>query len=291
MSLRRRFSNLLALLRRRRLDLELESEILAHLELAARDAMDRGLSPEEARREARLRFGGIEQMKEEHRDRRGIPLAETLLRDFRYGLASLRRAPGFSIVIIGLLALGIGGTVAMFSVVDAVLLKPLPFPEPGRIVRVWEAPRPGIVNAATVAQFLAWKHSAKVFDAFAAEEPISAALNEKNGPTRLSGKLVTAEYFKVFGTGAALGRTFTSAEDQLGAAPVIVLSHAAWKTYFGGDPDILRERVFLDGEGYQVIGVLQPGAFDHDQTQFWTPLIFTPAQKLSDTHWLGGIAK
>lgn len=286
MSLRRRLSSLLALVRRRRLDLELESEILAHLELAERDAMDGGLSPEEARREARLRFGGVEQMKEAHRDQRSIPLLETAIRDFRYGLASLRRAPGFSIVIIGLLALGIGGTVAMFSVVDAVLLKPLPFPEPDRIVRVWEAPRPGVVNATTVSQFLAWKRSATVFDAVAAEEPISAALNEKSGPTRLSGKLVTAEYFKVFGTGAALGRTFTSAEDQPGAAPVIVLSHAAWKTYFGGDPDILRRRVFLDGEGYQVIGVLQPGAFDRDPTQFWTPLIFTPAQKLSDTHWL-----
>ena len=286
MSARRVFSNLLALAHKRHLDRELENEILAHLELAEKDAMDRDLSPEEARREARLRFGGIEQMKEEHRDRRGIPLLETLFRDFRYGLASIRRARAFSIVVIAVLALGIGGTVAMFSVVDAVLLKPLPFPEPDRIVCVWEAPRPGVVNATTVAQFLAWKRSATVFDALAAEESISAALNEKSGPTRLSGKLVTAEYFKVFGTDAALGRTFMSTEDQPGAAPAIVLSHAAWKTYFGGDPDILRRRVFLDGEGYQVIGVLRPGAFDRDESQFWTPLVFTPAQKSSDTHWL-----
>ena len=154
---------LAALLRKRRLDAELESEILAHLELAERDALARGLSPEEARRAARLSFGGIEQMKEEHRERRSLPWIETLLRDFPYGLAALRRAPGFSAVVVGVLALGIGANVAMFSVVDAVLLKPLPFAAPDRIAGVWEAPRPGIVNATSAPDFLDWKRLATVF--------------------------------------------------------------------------------------------------------------------------------
>ena len=286
MSPRRAFAKLLAFTRKRHYDLELESEIRAHLDFAEHDAIARGLTPEEACRDARRRFGGIEQTKEEHRDRRGVRWLDALSRDFRYGLASLVHAPGFASLVISVLALGIGGTVAMFSVVDAVLLKPLPFPEPGRIVRVWEAPRPGVVNATTGAQFLAWKDSSNVFDALAAEQPVAAALNEKGGPTRLAGNLVTSAYFKVFVTGVALGRTFTAEEDQPGAAPVIVISHAAWETYFARDADILGRRVFLDGEPCQVIGVLQPGAFDRDPTQFWKPLVFTPAQKTNDTHWL-----
>ncbi|MGH9619341.1 MAG: permease prefix domain 1-containing protein, partial [Bryobacteraceae bacterium] len=138
MSARRIMAKLLALVHKRRLDRDLDDEVRAHLELAEHDALSRGLSPEAARREARLRFGGIEQMKEEHRDRRGIRWLETLGRDFRYCLASLRRAPGFTIVVIGMLALGIGASTAIFSVADAVLLRPLPYPNPGQIVRVWE---------------------------------------------------------------------------------------------------------------------------------------------------------
>jgi len=285
-NLRRLFASLLALMRKRRLDLELEDEIRAHLELAERDAVERGLSPEEAYRKARRGFGGIEQMKEEHRDRRSLRWIETLLRDFRYGLASLPRAPGFTAVVISILALGIGGTVAMFSVVDAVFVKPLPFPQPDRIVGVWEAPRPGAVNATTVPQFVAWNRLAKVFSALAAEQPILAALNDKSGPSRIAGKAVTAGYFKVFASGAKLGRTFTSEDDRPGAGPVVIISHAAWQSYFGGDPGILHRRLILDGEAYQVIGVLQRGPFDRDETQFWKPLIFTQDQLASDAHWL-----
>jgi predicted permease len=283
---RRALAGLLAFFNKRPSELELEDEIRAHLELAEEDAMASGSSPDEARREALRRFGGIEQMKEEHRDRRSIRWLETLFRDFRHGLSSLLRAPSLSAVIIGVLALGVGGTVAMFGVVDAVLLKPLPFPEPDRIVQIWEAPRPDVVNSTTVPQFLAWKRSARVFDGLAAEQPISAALHDKGGPTRVAGKLVTTEYFKVFGIHAALGRTFTAEEDQPGAAPVVILSHAAWETHFGSDPGILQQRARLDGEACQIVGVLPPGAFDRDRTQFWKALVFTPAQKLSDTHWL-----
>jgi hypothetical protein len=151
MSLRSLVATTSALLNKRRLDAELDDDIRAHLELAEQDAIARGLSPEEARREARWKFGGVAQMKEEHRDRRAFAWVETLVRDFRYGLASIRRTPGFSSVVIAVLALGIGGTVAMFSVVDAVLLKPLPFPQPDRIAGLWEAPRPGAFNATTAA--------------------------------------------------------------------------------------------------------------------------------------------
>jgi putative ABC transport system permease protein len=287
MTVRRAVERLLALVRRRHLDRELENEILAHLELAERDAMARGLSPEEARRAARRRFGGIDQMKEEHRDQRSFRWIETLLRDLRYGLAALRRAPGFTAIVVSVLALGIGANVAMFSVVDAALLKPLPFPQPDRIVRVWEAPLPGVLNATSAPDFLDWKRLANtVFEALSAEQSISVALTDKDEATRLSGKAVTADYFQVFSTRAQLGRTFSPEEDQPGAAPLIVLSHAAWQSDFGGDPDILHRRAILDGVPHQVIGVLPPGAFDRDETRFWKPLVFTPDQQVRDIHWL-----
>ena len=286
MTLRRAVRGLLALMRKRSLDQEFEQEIAAHLELAERDAVARGLSAEQARREARSSFGGIEQMKEEHRNRRSFQWIETLLRDFRYGLASLMRSPGFTAVVIGVLALGIGANVAMFSVVDAVLLKPLPFPEPDRIVRVWEAPRPGAVNATSAPEFLDWKRLATVFEALSAEQSISAALTGKGEPARLPGKAVTAEYFQVFATSARLGRTFSPGEDQPGAAPTIVLSHSAWQNYFGGDPDILSRRPILDGIPHQVIGVLPPGAFDREEAKFWKPLVFVPGQQVRAIHWL-----
>ncbi len=286
MILRRVASGLLALMRKRRLDHELEAEIEAHLEMAERDALARGLSPEEARRTARVRFGGIEAIKEEHRSRRSAQWIETGVMDLRYGLASLRRTPGFTALVVGVLALGIGANVAMFSVVDAVLLKPLPFPGPDHIAGVWDAPRPGVMNATSAPDFLDWKRLAPTFEALSAEQSITASLGGGGEPTRLSGKAVTADYFRVFGTSARLGRTFTAEEDGPGAAPVIVLSYAAWQNYFGGDPEILGRRPILNGEAQQVIGVLQPGAFDRDRTQFWRPLVFTPDQQVRDIHWL-----
>jgi len=270
----------------RRLDRELEAEIEAHLEMAERDAIERGSSPEDARRRARQSFGGVVQVREEHRDRRSFRWIETLLKDARYGLAALARAPGFTMVVTGVLAIGVGANVAMFSVMDAVLFRPLPFPQPDRIVRVWEAPRPGVVNATSATEFLSWKGLARVFDAMSAETSVSVALANSDEPARFTGKAVTADYFRVFGVEPMLGRTFSADEEKPGGARVIVLSHAAWKDYFAGDAQILRRRVMLDGEPYQVIGVLAPGAFDRDETRFWKPLAFAPDQLAPEIHWL-----
>lgn len=282
MTLRRAVKSLLALFRAARLDRELDDEIRAHLELAERDALARGLPPEEARRAARLSFGGVARIREEHRDRRSARWIETLLRDVRYGFASLPRTPGFTAVVTGVLALGVGANVAMFSIVDAVFLKPLPFPEPDRIVRVWEAPRPGVTNNTTTPDFLEWKRQAPEFAALAAEDDIAAALGGRGDPVRLPGKVVTAEYFQVFGVRAALGRTFRP-ED---AGPLVVLSHAAWQDHFAGDPGILQHRAVLNGEPHQIIGVLAPGAFDRDDTKFWKPLVFTSEHQSKVMHWL-----
>ena len=148
-------------------------------------------------------------MKEAHRDHRSVRWLDHLARDLRYGLASLARNPGFTAVTVGVLAIGIGANAAMFSVVDAVLLKPLPFPAPEQIVRVWEAPRPGTTNATSTLDFLDWKRLGTSFEALAAENPLRAAWTGHGDPVRLAGNRVTSDYFKVFGTHASLGRTFT----------------------------------------------------------------------------------
>jgi predicted permease len=281
---------LLALVRKRRLDRELEGEILAHLEMAEVDAAAAGLSPEEARREARRGFGGIEQMKEDHRDQRSVRWVENLLRDVRYGMASMARDPGFAVVTIGLLALGIGANTAMFSIVDAVLLKPLPFPEAERMVRVWETP-PGLRNGTTTLTFLDWKRQDDIFEALSVECPARFAVTTGADPVRVSGKQVSADYFQVFGVKPEIGRTFATGEDRAGAAPVVVLSHAFWRTQFAGDPDVLKRDLVLDGEPHRIIGVLPAGSFDRGEAVFWKPLIFAPDQVNRRQHWLTPVGR
>ena len=259
MNLRFAAGRLLALFRKRRLDVELNGEILAHLEMAELNAIEAGLSPEEARREARRTFGGIEQMKEDHRDQRSVQWVENLLRDLRYGIASLARDPGFAAVTIGLLALGIGANTAMFSIVDTVLLKPLPFLEPERMVRVWEAP-PGGRYGTTTLTFLDWKRQSDIFEALSVECPTKAALATDGYPARVS-------------------------------APVVVLSHAFWRTQFAGDPSVLKRDLVLDGEPHRIIGVLPAGSFDRDEAVYWKPLIFAPDQLNRGQHWLNPIGR
>lgn len=291
MKLRLAVTRLLSLFRKQRLERELEAEIHAHLEMAELDAIAAGMSPEEAHREARRGFGGIEQMKEEHRDQRSVRWAENLLRDLQYGLASLVRDPGFAAVTIGLLALGIGASTAMFSICDAVLLKPLPFPQPQRMVRLWETPTPAARNNTTTLTFLDWKRQSDLFEALSAEVPVRAAVAIGTYPEQLSGKLVSADYFEVFGVKAQIGRTFAPGEDQAGATPVVVLSNSLWQSTFGGDPDVLKHDLVLDGTPHTIIGVLPKGSFDRDEARFWKPLIFASDQMNRDQHQLQVIGR
>ena len=235
MTLRRRLSRVLALFLKSRLERELDDEVAAHLELAERDALARGRSPADARHEALRAFGGIEQMKEMHREDRSPLWVENLIKDARYGFASLRREPVFATVAIGVLALGIGANTAMFSVVDGVLLKPLPFPDPERIVRVWETPTSISTNSTTTRNFVELKQRNRTFDALSAESLSTATANIAGVPTRLQGRYVSADHFSVFGVQPILGRDFRPDEDQPGADRVLIISHAAWQQSFGGD--------------------------------------------------------
>lgn len=272
-------------------------EIAAHLELAERDAIDRGLDPAAARQAALREFGGIDQMKERHRDDRSVRWIENLVKDIRYGLAGLRREPIFAFVAIGVLALGIGANIAMFSIIDGVLLQPLPFPDPDRVVRMWEK-TPAGVNSTTAQNFLEIKQRLRTFEAFSAEADINATADINGEPMRMAGRIVSAEHFTVFGVAPLMGRTFTADEDHPGTNHVIVLSHAAWRQYFGGDPAILSRDVRLDGVSHRVIGVMPPGVFDRDRrharmdvVSFWKPLGITPAHIAGGAHWLNPVGR
>ncbi|HUP05252.1 MAG TPA: ABC transporter permease, partial [Bryobacteraceae bacterium] len=254
-----------------RLTRELDEEIQSHIE----EAIEHGRDPAEARRA----FGPTLLRREESRDIRLMAWLDSVLRDFRYGLSSLRREPGFAAAAIGVLALGIGANTAMFSIVDAVLLKPLPFPEPQRMVRVWEAPTPVTRNETTTLTFLDWKRQSAIFEALSVESPARATVETGGNPVRLTGELVSADYFTVFGVTPRMGRAFAPDEDQPGRAPVVVISDALWQSRFGGDPAVLNRDLKLDGVPHRIIGVLPPGAFDRGEAVFWKPLIFAPEQR------------
>jgi putative ABC transport system permease protein len=284
-------ARLRALFERPRLERELDLEIAAHLEELEAEGRASGLPADEARRYARRRFGAVEGMKEEHRDARSARLAETLAADLRYGLVSLRRDPGFTATAVSVLALGIGASAAMFGVLDAVLLKPLPFPEPERIVTVLEAPAPGARNSITTLNFVDWQRLNTVFEALSAEEMSRVGITIGGEPVPFLCGLVSADYFRVFGVDAQLGRTFARGEDQPGAPAVVVLSHLTWRTRFASDPAILSRELLLDGRPHRVVGVLPPGPFDRGLPSLWKPLVFAPEQLTRGHHWLGAVAR
>jgi len=298
-ALRQLVNRLLALARWRRLDAELDDEIRAHIEMAERDAIRSGLSADEARREARKTFGGIEQIKEAHREARSARGLETFVGDIRHGCALLVRAPGFSLVAIGILAIGIGANAAMFSLVDGVLIKPMPFPQPERVVRVWEAPTPTSTNTTTAANFAEWRRQSTCFEALSADMRTDATALVGGEPTRLSGKLVSAGYFDVFGIRPLIGRTFAAGEDQPDAPQVVVLSHATWQGRFGGDAGILDRDLLLDGERHRIIGVMPAGTFDRDDMSqpgeapaaFWKPLVLSPERLAAGDHYLAAAGR
>ena len=260
MTPRRLLRRLVALFDARRMDRELDAEIAAHLELAERDA-------------------------------RGVRWIDSLARDTRYGAAALRRDPLFALVVVGVLALGIGANAAMFSLIDAALFKPLPFEAPDRIVRIWEAPRPGATNGTSTLDFLDWKRLGASFDAVAAEDRGAMTLARDGDPVRLPATYVTADYFRIFAVAPLLGRTFAPGDDAPGASPIVILSHAVWRTYFGADPAILLQRVLLDGVPRQVVGVLPPGVFDQGEAALWAPLVFSPEQVNREQQWLSVSAR
>jgi putative ABC transport system permease protein len=212
---------------------------------------------------------------------------DTMAHDLRDALRTIVRSPGYSIVTIAVLALGIGATSAIFSFVDGVLLRPLPYADPERIVMVWEKPPNGLRNGVATANFLDWREQNDVFETIAAITPTSMTLSEAAGTTRLRGARVSAGYFAIFGVDAALGRAFLAEDEQPGRDRVVVLSNKIWQSAFGADRSIVGRTVTLNEQAYTVVGVLAAGsAFDRGRTDVWRPLVFGPGERARNYHWL-----
>jgi hypothetical protein len=256
-------ARVLALFRRRQLDDELSDEISAHLEFAAADRVARGLSREEASRAAGRRFGGALQTVEAYRDRQGFSLVESTWQDVRYAARSLRRSPAFAAVAILTLALGVSATTAIFSVVDVVLLRPLPYPDADRLAMVWEnvnlpayknshnSPAPG--------NFRDWRGQNSTFLDMAATSNGAWSLTGSGEPMRVSGETASASLFRILQVEPAIGRIFTPDEDRTATARVVMLGHSLWVERFGSNPSMVGQTIYLNDEPYTVVGVMPAG--------------------------------
>ena len=268
-------------LRRNSNDGELERELRAHLELAADELRRRGESPEDAARAARLQAGGITQAMEALRDQRGLSWLENLARDVRHGLRVLRRSPGFAAITVLTLALGIGANTAIFSVINAVLLRPLPFADAERLVIVWEdtsfAGFPH--NTLSAANYMDIKAQSRTLEDVAALDWRSFNLTGDGEPERVEAYGVTANFFRLLGTEPAIGRSFTTEEDSPEGQKVLMLSNGLWQSRYGGERNILGRDLLLNGEKYIVVGVLPPGfGFLRNDIGIFVPIAFTREQ-------------
>jgi putative ABC transport system permease protein len=266
---------------------EMDAELRFHVESYAEDLVRSGVPRDEALRRARLEFGGIEQTKEICRDARGVNLMESFVQDIRFGLRMLRKSPGLTAVAVITLALGIGANTAIFSVVHAVLLKPLPIVDPSRVVYIqeqWRDTSPGL----SVGSFLELQQQSRSFQDVCASNNGSFNLLTKDTPERLDGEIVSATYFSTFGIQPIAGRVFGAAEDKPGQAQVVVISERLWRRQFQRDRAILGQTLRMNGLPYTVIGVM-PRSFDPllENTDVWVPAAYN-AQQIAgrDLHYL-----
>lgn len=287
------WKSLFAFLQKRRLENDLDAEVSFHLEMQIRQNIESGMHPEEARYAARRLFGGLDQLKEQCRDERRGNFFESLISDIRQGLRQLRRNPGFTITAAATLALGIGVNTAIFSIVNAALVRPLPFADQDRLVFVWETrsdKSSGNVPSAP-GNFLDWRAQSRSLAALAATADTEFNLTGEQEPERVTGGAVSANYFDLLGMKPALGRAFRPDEDLPSAAPVVILTHGFWQRRFGGDPAIIGKKITLDAKPHTVIGVL-PGESYSGLEQFYVPFVMQPgAREDRYGHWLGVIAR
>ena len=269
--------------RKKRVDQDLDEEIRSYLELLVAEKVSHGATYEEALREARLETGGVEQVKESVRDIRIGGWIDTLLQDIRYSIRSLVKNPSFSVVAVATLALGIGATTGIFTVVNGVLLEPLPYPEPDRLVMLWESQlSDGTLGTVAPANFFDWHEQSRSFEKMAALDPYPDFILGGSGEAkRLAGAAVSHEFFSLLGVRMAVGRDFLKEEDRPGFNHVVILGYSAWRNYFGGSPDIVGKSLTLNNTGYTVVGVL-PRNFSlvskpsdlqsRNRFDIWTPL-------------------
>ncbi|HUJ43325.1 MAG TPA: ABC transporter permease [Opitutaceae bacterium] len=270
------FSRLAGPFRGRRLDREMAEEMAAHLDRETEQNLRRGLPPDEARYAARRAFGGVDQLQERERDSRGWRWLEDAMRDMRLAVRTLAKNPGFTTVAALSLALGIGACTAMFSIVNRILLQPLPYADPQRLVQLWEDPSGNGTGRNTVAGGVVegWREQTTTLEGVAAIHATSANLTGVERPVRLRGLQVSSNYLRLLRLQPVLGRDFQPAEGEAGQTAVVILSHAAWEDYFGGRPDVVGQTVRLGEQPVTVAGILGTAARLTTTVDFLQPFAY-----------------
>jgi predicted permease len=264
-----RIAGLLPNTRRER---ELADELEAHLELHTDDNLRRGMSMEDARRDAVLKLGGIEPIKQLYRERRTVPFLENILQDVRFALRQLRKNPGFTATAVFILALGMSASVAIFAFVDAALIKPLPYQNPSRLIAVYETAQPCLECPLSYLDFLDWKKLNTVFQSMDAFRYANVTVSVPEGAESAESFRITSGFFRTLGVRPLLGRDFYDGEDSPSAPHTVMLSYSAWKQRYSGTPDVLGKTVTLDGDPRIIIGILPPEFhFSSTIAEFWVP--------------------
>ena len=276
-----------AALRSSRAESELEEELRAHVQRRAEDLQRGGMTREDAQRRARIEFGGGEKYKEECREAQGSLWLEALWMDARYALRTLRKTPGFTAVALITLALGIGANSAIFSVLDAVLLRPLPYRDPDRVVTIFESKTPNdhsSINAVAPGNFLDWREQSRAFEQIGAVSLPGFNFTGTDRAERVTGAAISAGMLRMLGLHPTLGRDFEPSEDREGADRVVLLGYGLWQRRYASDPNIVGKIIHLDTKPYTVVGVLPRGlTFPEESAQLWVPLEqYISAQ---DMHW------
>jgi len=261
--------------RRGKWERELGDELRFHVEQQTAANVAAGMPREEARRQAMLQFGGAESVKEDCREQRSGFCLETLWSDMRYGVRMMARSPGFTIVAILTLALGIGANTAIFSVVNGVLLSPLPFPQPEQLVTLSESKPNFATGSISYLNFRDWQKNNHTFSSMAISRPISFSLTGTGEAEQLKAELLSSDYFSLLGVKPIIGRMFAPGEDEVGAAPIVLISAGLWKRKFGSSPEVLGRTITLDGGGFTIVGVI-PAEFDLLTRSFRNSDVYVP---------------
>jgi putative ABC transport system permease protein len=280
------------LFRKARRDRELAAEMDSHLQLHIEDNLRAGMTAAQARREALMKLGGVEQTKENYREQRGVPLVETFLQDLRYAFRMLSKSPGFTIVAVLTLALGIGANTAIFSVVNGVLLKPLPYRQPDRLVSLFLHGRGLDRGVMGTADFLALNQRQKAFEQVAAFSPssIGFTLTGFGSPQMIPGTSVTSDFFSVLGAQPFMGRAFLPEEGRPGGNLSVVVSHHFWEQFLHADPAAVGGSIRLGSKSYTVIGVLPLDFHFGSHNELWPILQLQPANQ-RPPYWLSTVGR
>jgi predicted permease len=262
-------------------DRELADELASHLSMHTDDNLRRGLTAQEARRQALIQLGGVEQIKEIYRERRGLPMIETLLQDLRFGARMLRKNLGFTVVAVLTLALSIGANTAIFSVIDAVLLRPLPYKNSDQLVSIAANNVQRGINGLPVSftKMTRVREQTRTLQNVGAYYPLNASLTTHGAPEQVSAARATAGFFEVLGVAPAEGRGFLPEEDREGGAEVAIISDGFWHSHFGAAPDLIGQTIPLDGKSVTVVGVLPASfhfPFAQPEPDVWLPRVFDP---------------